>query len=132
MLQVVNMLIKIKNAQEAHHERVAIPFSKMKFSVAQLLNKTGFVGEIEKKKKKMKKSEQNFIEIKLLGGKGDHHIDGMKFISKPSRRYYVGYKDLKSVKSGYGMAVVSTSKGLMSDTEARKAKLGGELLFEIW
>jgi|SRR3989338_5902931 len=132
MLQITNMLIKIKNAQEAHHERVAVPFSKMKFSVAQLLNKSGFVGEIEKKKKKMKKSEVNFIDIKLLVDGKEGWIGGVRFISKPSRRFYVGYKDLHSVKNGFGVAVVSTSKGLMTDSEARKAKLGGELLFEIW
>lgn len=133
MLQITNMITKIKNAQNAHHERVLVPHSKMKFAVAQLLSKSGFIGEIEKKNKKMKKSEQSFIEIKLLPEvNGESHINGVKFVSKPSRRTYAGYWSIHPVKSGYGIAVISTSKGLMTDTEARKAKIGGELLFEIW
>ncbi|MFA5084379.1 MAG: 30S ribosomal protein S8, partial [Candidatus Paceibacterota bacterium] len=69
------------------------------------------------------------IEINLKEGKA---IRGIKFISRPSRRMYAGYKGIRSVKSGHGTGVVSTSKGIMSDHDARKNKLGGQLLFQIW
>lgn len=126
------MLIKIKNAQAARHERVLVPFSKMKFSVAQILHKKGFIGEIEKKKKKLNKAELPFLEMKLAGSESVGSISGVRFISKPSRRMYVGYSEIKSVKNGYGIAVISTPKGLMTDAEARKSHVGGEILFEVW
>ena len=130
---IANMLVAIKNAEDAHHERVLIPFSQIKLSIAQILNKANFVGEVEKRKKKVKNSEFNFIDIWLSSG--DPKIDrisGARLISKPSRRVYVKAIDIKKVKSGYGIAIISTPKGLMTGEEARKAKLGGEVICEIW
>ena len=72
---------------------------------------------------------KRIIEIELDPTRS---LGGLKFLSKPSRRLYSGYKKVKRVKSGYGMAVLSTPKGILSDKEARKEKVGGELLFEIW
>jgi len=132
MSPIADMLIKIKNAQMARHDRVSIPFSKMKFSIAQILNKAGFVGEVEKKKKKIKKHEFNFIDIQLSGPISTGKIGDVKFISKPSRKVYVGSRQIKSIRNGFGIAVISTSKGLMNDSDAKKAGLGGEMLFEVW
>lgn len=127
------MLIKIKNAEDAHHERVLIPFSKIKLAIAQILNKANFVGEIEKRKKKIKNTEFNFIEIRLSSGDSKvNRISGVKLVSKPSRRFYVKSADIKKVKSGYGISIVSTPKGLMTGGEARKTKLGGEFICEVW
>lgn len=133
MSPIADMLVKIKNAEDAHHERVLIPFSKIKLSIAQILNKANFVGEVEKRKKKIKNSEFNFIDVRLPSADQKvNRISGVKLISKPSRRFYVKYEEIKRVKSGYGISIVSTSKGLMTGDDARKAKLGGEFIAEIW
>ena len=121
----INLLIKIKNAQEAGKDSLKVPFSKMDLAIAELLSKQGYLKDAESKGKTIKRT----IKINLKEGKA---INGIKLVSRPSRRLYAGYRDIKSVKSGYGMGVVSTSKGIMSDKEARKQKLGGQLLFQIW
>jgi len=121
----INLLIKIKNAQEAGKDSLKVPFSKMDLAIAELLSKQGYLKDAESKGKTIKRT----IKINLKEGKA---IKGIKLVSRPSRRLYAGYRDIKSVKSGYGMGVVSTSKGIMSDKEARKQKLGGQLLFQIW
>jgi small subunit ribosomal protein S8 len=118
-----DLLVKIKNGQRARKEVIKTSHSKMDFSVAEILTKHKYISEVAKKGRSPKK----FLEIKLSGRLNDFH-----FISKPSRRLYFGYNDLKSVKHGYGLGVISTSKGIMSTQDARKQKLGGELLFEVW
>lgn len=121
----IDLLIKIKNAQEAGKDSLKSSFSKMDLAIAELLAKQGYLKNAESKEKTNKRT----IEISLKEGKA---IKGIKLVSRPSRRLYAGYKDIRSVKSGYGMSVVSTSKGIMSGKEARKQKLGGQLLFQIW
>lgn len=126
------MLNQIKNAQARGKDEVTLPFSKMSFNIAEILKKSGFVSEVEKKKMKTKKSEVDVLSIRLKYNDGTGAISGIKLISKPSRRIYAGKEDLKPVRSGYGLAIVSTSKGLMTGDEARKLGMGGEVLFEIW
>lgn len=126
------MLIQIKNAQAVGLERVLIPFSNMSLAVVGVLKDKGFLGDFEKKKKKSKKGELNFIEVKLRYDNGESAIKGLKLISKPSRRIYAGKKDLKQVMSGYGMSVLTTPKGILAGDDAKKQNVGGELLFEIW
>jgi len=126
------MLTQIKNAQARGHQEVVLPFSKMLFAIAQILKKTGFVEEVNKIKKKKKGSEFEFISIRLKYENGIGAIRGVKLISKPSRRIYMGKKDLKPVREGYGISVISTPKGLMTGDEAKKAGVGGEILFEVW
>jgi len=126
------MLTQIKNAQARGHQEVVLPFSKMLFAIAQILKKAGFVEEVNKIKKKKKGSEFEFISIRLKYENGIGAIRGVKLISKPSRRIYVGKNDLKPVREGYGISVVSTPKGLMTGDEAKKAGVGGEILFEVW
>ena len=101
----------------------------MDFAIAELLERHGYVDAAAKKGR----SPKRVIEIKLkydTSGKGALH--GVKFVSKPSLRRYVGYRDVKSVRQGYGTAVLSTPQGILVSKEARGRKLGGELLFEVW
>ena len=132
MYPIANMLIAIKNAQSANKERLLVPFSKSKFDIAKILEEAGFVSEIERKKKKIKKTEQNFVEIKINREGQANQISGIKLISKPSRRVYTKKIGIKPVMSGYGLSIISTSKGIMSGEEARKQNLGGELIAEVW
>lgn len=126
------MLIEIKNAQARNREEVVVPFSKLKFAIAQTLKNKGFVGEVENKKKKGKKGELNFIRIGLKYDNNVGVISSVKMISKPSRRVYAGREELKSIRNGFGISVVSTSKGIMAGDDARRAGLGGEVICEIW
>ncbi len=121
----INLLVNIKNNQEAGKNFFKIPFSKIDLAVAELLLKQGYLKNVSAEGKAVKK----VIEITLKEGKA---VKGIKFVSRPSRRMYAGYKEIRSVKSGYGLEVISTPKGIMSDKEARKQKLGGQLLFKIW
>jgi len=121
----INLLIKIKNAQESGKNFLKAPFSKMDLAIVELLLECGYLKNVEVKEKATKRT----IEINLKDKKA---IQGLKLISRSSRRVYVGYKNLKPIKSGYGMSVISTSKGIMSGKEAKRAKLGGQVLFEIW
>ena len=125
---ITDMLNRIRNAQAVLHPTVDVPFSNLKYEIAKILAKHGFVEKIEKKGRKVKKN----IEITLKYQDKIPAISGLKRISKPGQRIYKNAKEIKSVKGGYGVAVISTSKGLMTDKEARKKKLGGEIICEIW
>lgn len=125
---ITDMLNRIRNAQTVLHPTVSIPFSNLKYEIAKILEKEGFVGNVEKKGKKVKKN----IEITLKYDQKKPAISGLKRISKPGQRIYFSWKKIKPVKSGYGIAIISTSKGLMTNKEARKKKLGGEIIAEIW
>ena len=103
-------------------------FSNMDMAVAEILVARGFVSSASKKGR----SPKRIIEVDMKYTDGIGAITGIKFLSVPSRRLYAGYKDLRRVKQGYGTAVISTPKGIMTADAARKQKLGGELLFEIW
>lgn len=139
MMDPINdMFNRIQNAQAVLHQTVDIPFSKMKYEIAQILEKQNLVGKIEKKGK----GTQKIIQIELKYQKdpsavsGGQHlkpfISGIKRVSKSGQRIYTRRKNIKIVRGGYGTAIISTSKGLMTDKEARKQNLGGELICEIW
>ena len=133
MSPIANMLTMIKNAQAVGKEQVSVPHSNVKFKIAQILKDGGFIQDVEKKKKKSKNSEFDYLSITLKYDEDKKPVIGnFKLISKPSRHMYVGVKDIKLVHSGQGIAVISTSKGIMSSREARKNNLGGEMLFEVW
>jgi small subunit ribosomal protein S8 len=125
---ISDMLIRIKNAQRANRPSLEIPFSKMKFQLAKIFERENFIGPIEEKGKKAARK----IEIKLKYSDGVPAVEDIVRKSKPSRRMYMGKDEIKPIKQGYGRAIISTSKGLMTDKEARKAGLGGELICEIW
>ncbi len=125
---ISDFLIRIKNAGLAGRSTVSVPFSNMKFAIATLLSKKGFVGEVHKKGRKNGKS----LEINLLFSQGKSIIGDIKLISKPSRRQYGKSKDIRPYRQGYGITVLSTPKGILSDMDAKKENVGGEILFKIW
>ena len=125
---ITDMLNRITNAQAVDHPTVDLPFSNLKYQILEILEKNGLVQKIEKKGRKTDKT----ITITLKYEDKEPAISGFKKISKPGQRIYDSWHEIKRVKSGFGIAVVSTSKGLMIDKEARKQKIGGEILFEIW
>jgi len=134
---ITDMLNRIHNAQAVFKTTVSIPFSNLKYEIAKALEKTGFIEKVEKGGRKTKK----FIEITLKyhkeksagsGRKLSPAISGMKRVSKPGQRIYIKAKDLRGVLGGYGRAIISTPRGLMTAKEARKHKLGGEIICEIW
>ena len=122
---IADMLNRIKNAQAAKHKTVSFNFSKAKYEIASILQSCGLVESVEKKGKKEKKLIKISFKEKDLPLK-------LKRISKPGQRIYVSAKNIKPVKSGYGISIISTSKGLMIGKKAKKNKLGGEILCEIW
>ena len=125
---IADMLTSIRNAQAVHKEIVRIPFSKIKLEIAKVLEREGFISKTERKGRKIKK----FIEITLKYEGKEPAISGLKKVSKPGQRIYVGAQEIRPVKSGYGISIVSTSKGLMAGKEARRQNLGGEMICKIW
>lgn len=125
----LNLLTKIKNGQASRKESVKLPYSEMDFVIAELLVKFKFV-EAALKKGRMPK---RVLDVKLkYDEEGRGAVQGVRVLSKPSRRLYAGYKDLRPIRQGFGLLVLSTPKGIMDGKSARKQKLGGQLLFEIW
>jgi small subunit ribosomal protein S8 len=123
-----DFIIRLTNAGAVGKPVVAIPFSNLKFSIAEKLKDSGYIGHVEKKGKKVKK----VIEVGLKFNNGTPVIRGVKRISKPGRRLYVGAADIVPVQQGKGSLILSTPKGILTDKEARKENVGGEMLFEIW
>ncbi len=126
---IADMFAKIRNALAVQKETVAISYSKIKMEIAKVLLRNNYIKEINRRGKKSKKT----IEMVLIydeNGKG--LINHIGRVSKSSRRVYLSLKEIKPVRRGYGMAIFSTPKGLLNDKEARKEKVGGELIAEIW
>jgi small subunit ribosomal protein S8 len=119
------LLPEIKNAVRARKDSMTVPFSKMDFAVLTSLVGAGYLKSAEKEAV----GKKNFIVVKFAK-KGT--VNDFKLISKPSRHFYADYRSLKRVMQGHGVGVLSTSHGIMTDKEARKKKVGGEYLFEIW
>ena len=126
------MLIRIKNAQAVRGEQVTMPFSKVKFRIANILKEAGYISEVERKNKKAKKAEHEYLQLTLKYVDNQGALSGVKIISRPSRRMYIKAAEIKSVRSGYGIGIVSTSKGIMNSREAKKSGLGGEIICEVW
>ncbi len=123
-----NILSELKNAVRAKKEKVNFPFSKMDFAVLKALADNGYVKTISKEAA----GRKNVISVRLAYDGARAAINDFKIMSKPSRHFYADYRSLRSVKQGHGLSVLSTSKGIMTGAEARKNKIGGEYLFEIW
>ena len=123
-----DLLTKIKNAQAVKKESVKVPYSKMDEAILDILTRNKYLADYEKKGRGYKK----VLDIKLKYNEDGGVINGVKFVSKPSRKIYIGYRDLKLVKHGYGIAILGTPKGILTNKEARKMKIGGEMMFEIW
>jgi len=125
---IIDLIIRIKNSYLAGQEVLVSPYSRFKEEVLKKLVELGFVKNYEIEGEKIKS-----LIIKLVyNDKGQAALRGVKLFSRPSRRIYVSYKELKPVMSGIGYAIISTPKGLMTNKEAKKVKVGGELLFHIW
>lgn len=125
---ITDMLNRIRNAQAVLHEKVDIPYSDLKYEIAKILEKKGFIKELGKKGKK----ENRYIEIILKYEDKIPAISGLERVSRPGQRIYVPVQKIKKVRAGYGIAIISTSKGLMTDEGARKQKIGGEIICKIW
>jgi small subunit ribosomal protein S8 len=125
---ITDMLNQIRNAQAVGKTEVLIPLSKIKNEIANLLTKEGFIGEV----KKAMKGKIKALKITLKYDNGVSAIAGLKRVSKPGQRIYESVHNIKRVHGGYGISIVSTSKGLMTNKEARKQKLGGEIICQVW
>ncbi len=129
---IADMLVRIKNAGTAGKTVVDIPFSDVKLRIANVLIKEGFVEYATKKIKKIGKTQVRVIEIGLKEQGGLTLIRGIERVSRPSVRVYKRAEDLRPIKNGFGIMVVSTPKGIMSDTQARKEHVGGEVICKVW
>jgi small subunit ribosomal protein S8 len=125
---ISNLIISLKNAQKARHPEVVFSYTNTKLAILEVLKKEGFIGSIEKTGKDIKKK----LIVTLKYEDQAPAITDVKRVSKQSKRMYVGYKDLKSVRNGYGITVLSTSQGVMSNKQASELKVGGEILFTMW
>ncbi|MDO8514282.1 MAG: 30S ribosomal protein S8 [bacterium] len=124
-----DFIISLKNAGAIKKTSVSVPYSAFKMAVAEKLKDAGYVAGVEKKGKKVRKT----LDVVLkYNAEGEHAINGVKRISKPGRRMYKSTREILPVRYGHGALVLSTPRGVMTDKEARKEKVGGEALFEIW
>ncbi len=127
---ISDMLTRIRNAVHATHESVEIPLSKLKVQVAEVLKKEGYISSYELlESDPVKKNIKVFLNY---GPRGEKLITGVQKVSKPGLRVYTGAKDAKRVLDGLGIYIISTSRGLMTDRQARKEKVGGEVLCKVW
>lgn len=126
---IADMLTRIRNAARAKFSRVDIPGSGMKNEMAKILKAEGYIRNY----KFIKDGKQGILRVYLKYGADQQSVIlGLKRVSKPSRRVYLKSKDIKPVLSGMGISILSTSKGIMTDKTARKEKVGGEVLCNIW
>ena len=125
---ISDMLTRIRNAQVIGHSKVIIPFSRFKLALAKILEQENYIDEAQTKKG----TKFDNLEITLKYSNGIGVIEGLEKVSKPSQRIYSEGKKAPWVKQGHGIAVISTSQGLMTDREARKKRIGGEVVCKIW
>ena len=125
---VADYLTRVRNAVQARHKRLDIPASNLKRELTRLLVAHKFISSYTE----VKETAQGVLRIQLKYNDGQPVISGLKRVSKPGLRKYVAATELPRVLGGLGIAILSTPKGLMTDTEARQAKVGGEVLCEIW
>lgn len=126
---IADMLTRIRNANIVRHETVEIPASKIKREIAEILKKEGFIRDAEF----VEDNKQGIIRLFLKYGQNNERvITGLKRISKPGLRVYAKSQEIPRVLGGLGIAIISTSKGVMTDKEARFAKAGGEVLAYVW
>ena len=125
---IADMLTRIRNANLAKHNTVKIPFSKIKESLANILKSEGYINNFEVKEEGTKKD----IIVSLKFMDGEAVIKGLKRISKPGRRVYTSVESLPKVLGGLGIAILSTNQGIITDKEARKLQVGGEVLAFVW
>ena len=125
---IADMLTRIRNAIMVKAEKVDIPASRMKLDIAKIMKEEGFIRAY----KIIKDKRKGILRISLKYVDGECVITGLKRVSKPGRRIYVGYRDIPKVMGGVGIAILTTPKGIKSDRVCRREKVGGELLCYIW
>jgi len=126
---ISDMLARIRNGALARHDRVEMPHSNLKKHIAEVLKAEGYVDDVRESEGDGKKT----LTLVLRYGRGkDSAIDGLRRVSAPGRRVYVRYDRIPRVRSGMGISILSTSRGVMTDRQAREQKVGGELLCEVW
>ncbi len=126
--QIADMLTRIRNAQLARKSEVVMPSSKFKIALAKILSKNKYIGGVAT----FSDDHKAYLKIQLRYLNGVPAIKGIKKVSKQGQRIYINKDELPIIKNGYGMAIVSTSQGLLTDQSARKNGLGGEIICEIW
>ena len=125
---IADMLTRIRNALTAKHSDVKIPTSKVKTAIAEILLEEGYITAVEK----VDDGVNSYMNITLKYGAGKSVINGLKRVSKPGLRVYANCEDLPKVLNGLGIAIISTSKGIMTDKQARNANVGGEVMAYVW
>lgn len=126
---IADLLTRIRNASRAEHEKVDIPSSKLKVRIAEILKEEGFI----KNFRVLEDGKQGVLRVYLKYGTGNEKmISGLVRVSTPGRRIYVGHDEIPSILGGMGVAMVSTSRGVLTDRVARKQKVGGEVLAYVW
>ena len=126
---IADMLTRIRNANQMRYKEVEVPASRIKLEIARILKEEGYISDVKIKKDKV----QDVMVLNLkYGEKKERVITGLKRISKPGLRVYAKHDDLPRVLNGLGIAIISTSKGIMTDKKARENGLGGEVLAYIW
>jgi len=126
---ISDMLTRIRNAGIARQAQTACPFSKQKLAIAKVIEEAGFIEDVRAE------SQDGYPSL-VMAIRYDEHgkplIDGIRRVSKPGRRVYVGSREIWKVRNGLGISVISTSKGILSDAGAREALIGGEVVCEVW
>lgn len=125
---IADMITRIRNAVDARHRHVEIPASNMAKEITRVLLEEGYIGNFEF----IEEGPQGTVRITLKYIKDESPIHEIKRISKPSRRIYVGKEDIPLIKRGFGISILSTSKGIASDAVARSEGVGGEILLQVW
>jgi len=125
---IADMLTRIRNASAVKKAEVLMPFSKVKFNIAKVLEKENYINKVEK----IKDNNFDVIKINLKYNEKEPSIRHLKRISTPGQRIYINSKEIPTVLNGYGLGIISTSKGILTDKEARYKKMGGEYICEIW
>ena len=126
---IADMLTRIRNANQMRHEIVEIPSSKIKREIADVLKREGFIRDAEY----IEDNKQGILRLSLKYGKNaERVVTGLKRISKPGLRVYVGSTEVPKVLNGLGIAIISTSRGILTDKEARREQIGGEVIAYVW
>jgi small subunit ribosomal protein S8 len=128
---IADMLARIRNAAVAHHDVTKIPASKMKLAIGEILKREGYIADFRMEEGETVRDSRLVVALKYDKDKGSA-FRGMRRVSKPGRRVYARHDHIPRVLSGLGISIISTSQGLMTDQEARKNKVGGEVLCEVW
>lgn len=125
---IADMLTRIRNANQMRHEVVDIPTSRIKLQILELLKREGYINDVEY----IEDNKQGILRVYLKYVKGERVIKGLKRISKPGLRVYAKKEELPRVFNGLGIAVISTSEGILTDREARQRNIGGEVIAYVW